>query len=47
MMAVGCQRGVLQEVRVCLSKYLRDFRPCPEVARGSCRSAQITVPAPR
>ena len=47
MMAVGCQRGVLQEVRVCLSKDLRDFRPCPEVARGSCRSAQITVPAPR
>ena len=47
MMAVGCQRGVLQEVRFCLSKDLRDFRACPEVARGSCRSRQITIPAPR
>ncbi len=47
MMAVGCQRGVLQEVRFCMSKDLRDFRPCPEVARGSCRSRQISVPAPR
>jgi ribonuclease T2 len=47
MMAIGCQRGVLQEVRICFSKDLRDFRPCPEVARGSCRSRQISVPAPR
>jgi ribonuclease T2 len=47
MMAVGCQKGVLQEVRFCMSKDLRDFRACPEVARGSCRSRQITIPAPR
>ncbi len=47
MMAVGCQRGVLQEVRFCLTKDLRDFRACPEVARGSCRSRQISIPAPR
>ena len=47
MMAVGCQRGVLQEVRFCMTKDLRDFRPCPEVARSSCRSGQISVPAPR
>jgi len=45
MMAVACQRGMLQEVRVCLSKDLRDFVSCPEVARASCRSQQITVPA--
>jgi len=45
MMAVACQRGMLQEVRVCLSKDLRNFVPCPEVARASCRSQQINVPA--
>lgn len=45
MMAVACQRGMLQEVRVCLSKDLRDFVSCPEVARSSCRSQQINVPA--
>ena len=47
MMAVGCQRGVLQEVRVCFSKDLRDFHACPEVARDTCRSGTITIPAPR
>ncbi len=44
MMAVGCTRGVLQEVRICLSKDLRDFRPCPEVARSSCRTREVRVP---
>lgn len=44
MMAVGCARGVLQEVRICMTKDLRDFRPCPEVVRGSCRSRQISIP---
>jgi ribonuclease T2 len=47
MMAVGCLKGQLQEVRFCMSKDLRDFRACPEVARGSCRSRQITISAPR
>ena len=47
MMAVACRRGVLQEVRVCLSKDLRDFTPCPEVARAACRAQQISVPAAR
>lgn len=46
MAAVGCKAGVLQEVRVCFSKDLRDFRPCPEVARQSCRAREIRVPAP-
>jgi ribonuclease T2 len=45
MMTVACQRGMLQEVRICLSKDLRDFVPCPEVARSACRSQQINVPA--
>ena len=44
MRAVGCTRGVLQEVRICFSKDLRDFRPCPEVVRDSCRSGNISVP---
>jgi ribonuclease T2 len=43
MMAVGCARGQLQEVRLCLSKDLRDFRPCPEVARDSCRAGRIDI----
>ncbi|WP_090708564.1 MULTISPECIES: ribonuclease T2 [unclassified Beijerinckia] len=47
MMAVACQRGQLQEVRICLSKDLRDFTPCPEVARQACRTQQINVPPVR
>ncbi|MFO1115603.1 MAG: ribonuclease T2 [Beijerinckiaceae bacterium] len=46
MSAVGCRGGVLQEVRLCMSKDLRDFRPCPEVARQTCRARQLSVPAP-
>lgn len=46
MAAVGCRSGVLQEVRFCLSKDLRDFRPCPEVARASCRTRELDVPGP-
>ncbi len=47
MIAIDCQRGILQEVRICLSKDLRDFHACPEVARATCRSSEIAVPAPR
>jgi ribonuclease T2 len=43
-MAVACKKGVLQEVRICLSRDLRDFRPCPEVNRDSCRAQKISVP---
>lgn len=46
MSAVGCRGGVLQEVRFCMSKDLRDFRACPEVARQTCRMRQLAVPAP-
>jgi len=46
MLSVGCERGVLQEVRICLSKDLREFRACPEVARRGCHARQIRVPAP-
>ena len=47
MMAVDCKRGALQEVRICFSKDLREFRPCPEVARRACRSRSIAVPPVR
>lgn len=46
MMAVGCRRGMLQEVRICMSKDLREFRACPEIVQRSCRSREISVPAP-
>jgi len=46
MMAVSCRRGVLDEVRICLSKDLREFRACPEVARRGCRAREISAPAP-
>jgi ribonuclease T2 len=46
MLAVGCERGVLQEVRICLTKDLRDFRACPEVAQRGCHARQIRAPAP-
>ncbi|PZN97436.1 MAG: ribonuclease T [Hyphomicrobiales bacterium] len=47
MMSVACKRGVLQEVRICFSKDLRDFRMCGEVDRSGCRTRDITVVAPR
>ena len=43
-MAVTCRNGALEEVRICLTKDLRGFLPCPEVARASCRRP-VTVPA--
>lgn len=46
MMAVGCRRGLLEDVKICLSKDLREFRACPEVVRRGCRAREISVPAP-
>jgi ribonuclease T2 len=43
-MAVTCRSGSLQEVRICFSKDLRQFRNCPSVSRSSCRVRQISVP---
>ncbi len=47
MMAVGCKRGVLEEVRVCFEKDLRNFKTCPDVARQGCRSGDVTIPPVR
>lgn len=46
MMSVTCKRGVLQEVRICLSKDLRGFRTCQQVDRSGCRARNFTVVAP-
>jgi ribonuclease T2 len=46
MMAIACRSGVLEEVRICFAKDLREFRTCPEVSRGSCRTRELRVPAP-
>jgi ribonuclease T2 len=43
MMSVECVNGELSEVRFCLSKDVRNFVPCPEVARQSCRAQDIAV----
>jgi ribonuclease T2 len=37
MLGLECNKGVLQEVRVCFSKDLRDFRACPEISQQGCR----------
>jgi ribonuclease T2 len=42
-MAVGCARGELEDVRLCLAKDLRSFVACPEVARRTCRSPSVGV----
>jgi ribonuclease T2 len=53
MIAVGCGRSdsgstVLQEVRICLTRDLREFRPCPgDVERATCRARSIVVPEVR
>lgn len=44
MIAITCKRGMLEEVRICLTKDLRSFRTCPEVDRDSCRAREISVP---
>ncbi|RYE35243.1 MAG: ribonuclease T [Hyphomicrobiales bacterium] len=47
MMSVACKRGVLQEVKICFTKDLRDFRSCQQVDRSGCRAREFTVVAPR
>ncbi|WP_159727044.1 ribonuclease T2 [Methylosinus sp. Ce-a6] len=46
MLAVTCRKGALQDVRICFSRDLREFRPCPEIARSACRAGEVSVPAP-
>jgi ribonuclease T2 len=44
MLGVICKAGELREVRICFSKDLRNFRPCPEISREGCRTREISVP---
>ncbi|MBC7279933.1 ribonuclease [Hoeflea sp.] len=43
--AVACQRGLLREVRICLTPTL-GFRDCPELDRNGCRIDNLKVPEP-
>lgn len=47
MMSVQCNRNVLSEVRICMSRDLRNFVSCPEVNRSGCRVRDVSVPAAR
>lgn len=47
MMAVQCNQGDLEEVRICFSKDLRNFVSCPEVSRHFCYTREINVPGMR
>lgn len=47
MMSVACRRGVLQEVKICFTRDLRNFRTCQQVDRSGCRARDFTVVAPR
>jgi ribonuclease T2 len=47
MMAISCKRGVLTEIRVCMTKDLRDFQTCREVDRQGCRTRDVSVPPVR
>lgn len=47
MIAVACNRRILQEVRICMDRDLRNFRQCPEVDRSGCRAGELTIPVVR
>lgn len=44
MLGIVCRGGILQEVRICFSRDLREFHACPEIARQGCRAQEISVP---
>jgi len=46
MAAIACPRNIFQEIRICMSRDLRDFVPCPQVVQKSCRARAISVRAP-
>jgi len=43
--AIACGRGMLREVRICMTPSL-EFRTCGEVDRGGCRIDNLEVPEP-
>ncbi|WP_395664755.1 ribonuclease T2 family protein [Methylocella sp.] len=46
MIGVVCRGDALAEVRVCMTRDLRGFRACPELARPACPPGAIVAPAP-
>ena len=47
MLAAVCQRGTLDEVRICFTRDLRGFQACPEVVRERCRGQSVAIPPVR
>ena len=47
MLAAICQRGTLDEMRLCFTKDLRSFQACPEVVRERCRGQSVSIPPVR
>jgi ribonuclease T2 len=43
-MAIACDAGQLEEVRICLTRTLA-FRSCEEVDRRGCRQRRLAIPA--
>ncbi len=41
--AVACARGELIDARICVSRTLKAFATCPQVARNGCRRDSIAV----
>ena len=46
MAAVSCPRNLFQEIRICMSRDMRDFVPCPQIVRQTCRAPAVIVKAP-
>jgi len=46
MAAISCPRNIFQEIRICMSRDLRDFVPCPQAVQQSCRARSVVVPPP-
>jgi ribonuclease T2 len=46
MASVSCPRNIFQEIRICMSRDLREFVPCPQVVQQSCRARSISVRPP-
>jgi ribonuclease T2 len=47
MIAVGCRSATLQDVKICFTKDLADFRACPELTNRDCKVHDLSVPPTR
>ena len=44
MISVSCRDKLMQDVRICFSRDLSQFRTCPQVDRAGCKAPSVTVP---